>query len=378
MLNPITRFVFPDADDAVLKYLDDDGTLVEPEHYVPIIPFALVNGIRGIGTGFSCSVPPYNPRDLIAYVRALLRGTAPVELTPYYEGFRGTIAKIEADKYLIKGRYERTGPDTVTITELPVGRWTMPYTKVLEEMMDGGVDKDGKKVVPQIKDFTSLCTEVGINICVVLPKGRVDELIAQKDANGIDGIEKLLKLTTTVKTSNIHMFNGEGKLTKYENTDELIRDYYGVRLAAYGVRKAHLLADMTKKAALLSSRAKYIEYTLTDKIDLRRKSAEAVVKTLADSGFEPMDGDYKYLVKMPMDSVTAENVERLRKERDDMMKELDVLTRTTPEQIWLHELEQLETKYGEYKKVREQIQNAEPTPQKKVVKVVRKVKADGK
>ena len=378
MLNPLTRFIFPDADDAVLKYLDDDGTLVEPEHYVPIIPFALVNGIRGIGTGFSCSVPPYNPRDLIAYVRALLRGTAPVELTPYYEGFRGTIAKIEADKYLIKGRSERTGPDTVTITELPVGRWTMPYTKVLEEMMDGGVDKDGKKVVPQIKDFTSLCTEVSINICVVLPKGRVDELIAQKDANGIDGIEKLLKLTTTVKTSNIHMFNGQGKLTKYENTDELIRDYYGVRLAAYGVRKAHLLADMTKKTALLSSRAKYIEYTLTDKIDLRRKSAEAVVKTLADSGFEPMDGDYKYLVKMPMDSVTAENVERLRKERDDMMKELDVLTRTTPEHIWLHELEQLETKYGEYKKVREQIQNAEPTGPKKVVKVIRKIKADGK
>jgi DNA topoisomerase-2 len=375
MLNQLTRYIFPEADDAVLHYLDDDGTLVEPDHYVPIIPFALVNGIRGIGTGFSCSVPPYNPGDLIAYVRALLRGTEPVELTPYYEGFRGTIAKIEADKYLIKGRYERTGPDTIAVTELPVGRWTMPYIKGLEEMMDGGVDKDGKKIVPQIKDFTSLCTEVGINITVVLPKGRVDELIAQKDANGIDGIEKLLKLTTTVKTSNIHMFNGNAKLTKYENTDELIRDYFGVRLEAYRVRKAHLLADMTKKTELLTSRAKYIEYTLIDKIDLRRKSADAVTKTLAEAGFEPVDGDYKYLVKMPMDSVTAENVARLRKERDDMMKELDILTRTTPEQIWLHELEQLETKYGEYKKVREQIQNAEPTTTKKVVKVVRKVKA---
>jgi DNA topoisomerase-2 len=39
-------------DDAVLSYLDDDGTIVEPEYYVPIIPFALVNGISGIGTGF--------------------------------------------------------------------------------------------------------------------------------------------------------------------------------------------------------------------------------------------------------------------------------------------------------------------------------------
>jgi DNA topoisomerase-2 len=380
MLNTLTRYIFPEADDAVLKYLDDDGTLVEPEHYVPIIPFALVNGIRGIGTGFSCSVPPYNPRDLIAYVRALLRGTSePSDMMPYYEGFRGTISKIEADKYLIKGCYERTGPDTVTITELPVGRWTMPYTKTLEEMMDGGVDKDGKKVVPQIKDFTSLCTEVGINIAVVLPKGRLDELIQQKDAHGIDGVEKLLKLTTTVKTSNIHMFNGQGKLTKYENTDELIRDYFGTRLEAYRVRKAHLLADMSKKTALLTSRAKYIEYTLIDKIDLRRKSAEAVAKTLAEAGFEVVDGDYKYLVKMPMDSVTAENVEKLRRERDNMMKELDDLTRTSPEQIWLRELDELEAKYAEYKQIREQIQNPDTVkPQKKVVRVVRKVGGSSK
>ena len=372
MLNPLTRFVFPELDDAVLNYLDDDGTMVEPNHYVPIIPFALINGIKGIGTGFSCSVPPYNPADLIQYIRAILRGTESIELTPYYEGFKGTVEKIEADKYLIKGQYERTGPDTIKITELPVGRWTMPYSKTLEDMMDGGVDKDGKKVVPQIKDFTSLCTEVNVNIAVVLPKGRVDELIAQKDAQGIDGIEKLLKLTTTIKTSNIHMFNGQGKLTKYENVDELIRDYFGVRLEAYRVRKAHLLADMTKKTALLTSRARYIEYTLIDKIDLRRKNTDAVSKTLAEAGFELVDGDYKYLVKMPMDSVTTENVDKLRRERDDMMKELDVLTKTTPEQIWMRELDELDTKYGNYKKMREQIQNADVAV-KKVVKVVRKI-----
>ena len=48
--------IFPEQDDAVLHYLNDDGTLVESEYYVPIIPFALVNGINGIGTGFSCNM----------------------------------------------------------------------------------------------------------------------------------------------------------------------------------------------------------------------------------------------------------------------------------------------------------------------------------
>ena len=65
MLNPLTRYLFPDADDAILNYLNDDGTLVEPEYYVPIIPFVLMNGISGIGTGFSCSIPAYNPMDVV-------------------------------------------------------------------------------------------------------------------------------------------------------------------------------------------------------------------------------------------------------------------------------------------------------------------------
>ena len=37
-LNPITTTIFRDEDDKVLKYLDDDGTPVEPVWYAPIIP----------------------------------------------------------------------------------------------------------------------------------------------------------------------------------------------------------------------------------------------------------------------------------------------------------------------------------------------------
>lgn len=367
MLNPLTRYIFPDLDDAVLNYLDDDGTQVEPEYYVPIIPFALVNGIKGIGTGFSCSIPPYNPADLISNIKKLLKGdTVLDELVPYYEGFKGTIAKIESDKYLIRGVFEKTGPDTIVITELPIGRWTMQYTKQLEEMMDGGVDKDGKKIAPIIKEFTSLCTEVNVNFTVVFPKGKLDEY-------GMEGVEKVLKLSTTIKTSNIHMFNGERKLKKYENVEELVCDYYTVRLAAYHRRKAHLLDVLAKKMLLLSNKARYIEYNLIDKIDLRRKTVDAVNTMLTSHSFDKIEGDYKYLVKMPMDSVTNENVDKLKKEKDDTMKELDVLNRTTLEQMWMRELETLEVKYVQYKKIREDLQNAvvkKPTVKKVVAKKV--------
>ena len=360
MLNPLTRSLFPEADDAILNYLDDDGTKVEPEFYVPIIPFALVNGIKGIGTGFSCSVPPYNPRDLINNIRSRLTGRPVDELVPYFEGFKGTVEKIEADKYLIKGLYERTGPDTIAITELPVGKWTMQYTKQLEEMMDGATDKDGKKSAPIIKDFTSLCTEVNVNFTVVFPKGRLDEIIASEG-----GVEKLMKLTTTIRTSNIHMFNGLRKLKKYEHVEQLIDDYFSVRYEAYHRRKLALIEEMSNRARLLTNKARYVEYVLIDRIDLRRKSAEAVTTMLTANSFDTIDGDFKYLVKMPMDSVTSENVEKLRNERDATLRELEVLKQTTLEQMWLRELDVLEAKYRDYKKLREDLQSAVATQQEK-------------
>jgi DNA topoisomerase-2 len=104
-LHSLTRAIFPEADDAVLQYLNDDGTMVEPEYYVPIIPFCLVNGIKGIGTGFSCSVEPYNPLDIIGYLERKLEGHSSNETTmdwtPYYEGFKGSVHRIEEKKFLV-------------------------------------------------------------------------------------------------------------------------------------------------------------------------------------------------------------------------------------------------------------------------------------
>jgi DNA topoisomerase-2 len=359
-LNTLTRYLFPEADDAILSYLDDDGTLVEPEYYVPIIPFALMNGISGIGTGFSCDIAPYNPKTVIQYLKNKLANKTndAIDFVPYYEGFKGSVSKLTDQKYLIKGLYEKIGEDKIRITELPVGKWTMPYTTFLESLMDGtSVDKAGKKIPPTIKDFTSVCTEVSIDFTVVFPKDKLAELQSSKDANGCDGVEKLLKLFTTVSTTNMHMFDANIKLHKYQSVEEIIDDFYGIRIETYKKRKAYLVAAMEKKLVKLSNRARYIQETLKGTIDLRRKTAEQVTKLLTDLKFALYDGDFKYLVKMPMDSVTQENVESIMKEEADTKAELEVLKATTLEQMWSTELGVLDIQYDLYKKKREAIQS---------------------
>jgi DNA topoisomerase-2 len=164
------------------------------------------------------------------------------------------------------------------------------------------------------------------------------------------------------------MFNAERKLKKYEHVEQLIDDYFNVRYEAYGRRKHKLIEEMANRALLLTNKARYIEYVLIDKIDLRRKTADAVNGMLFANGFDKIDGDYKYLVKMPMDSVTSENVEKLRRERDETLRELEVLKQTTLEQMWLRELDVLDAKYQDYKKLREELQMAVPAPEKKGLK----------
>uniref|UniRef100_A0A6C0KIS1 DNA topoisomerase (ATP-hydrolyzing) n=1 Tax=viral metagenome TaxID=1070528 RepID=A0A6C0KIS1_9ZZZZ len=372
MLNSLTRYIFPESDDAVLSYINDDGTIVEPEFYAPIIPFALINGISGIGTGFSCNIAPYNPKQIIGYLRNKLLGQSNEgsEFVPYYEGFKGSIRKLADQKYLIKGLYEKIGDDKIRITELPVGTWTMPYTTFLETLMDGNtLDKAGKKIPPSIKDFTSVSTEVAVDFTVIFPKGKIQELEASVDANGCNGVEKLLKLFTTISTTNMHMFNSEFKLHKYSTIEEIIDDFYGVRLGVYQKRKAYLVEDMEKKLIRLSNRARYIQETLNGTIDLRRKTAEQVSTLLTGMKFALIDGDYKYLIKMPMDSVTQENVANIMKEKENTEAELALLKSTTLEKMWVHELDVLNTEYDKYKLYREQIQRGSGTEKpKKTIK----------
>lgn len=86
-LSPLTRLIFKEEDDHVLKYLEDENISVEPEWYLPIIPMILVNGAEGIGTGWSTSIPCYDPRDLAENIKRKLNGEDFTDLVPFYKGY---------------------------------------------------------------------------------------------------------------------------------------------------------------------------------------------------------------------------------------------------------------------------------------------------
>ena len=68
---------------------------------------------------------------------------------------------------------------------------------------------------------------------------------------------------------------------------------------------------------------------------------------LTAKGYMKIDENYKYLIKMPMDSVSEENVVSLTNEMKKKQGEYDELLSTREQDIWLQELQKLRKVYDE-------------------------------
>ena len=120
---------------------------------------------------------------------------------------------------------------------------------------------------------------------------------------------------------------------KYKNKDK----------GNYQKRKDYMIKSLTTELVVLSNKARYIQETLDGSVDLRRKKKDEILKMMNDKKFDVLDGDddYKYLLKMTMDSVSDENVGRLLKERDNKSQELIEIQGTAIEDMWMRELTEL-------------------------------------
>jgi DNA topoisomerase-2 len=229
--------------------------------------------------------------------------------------------------------------------------------------MDGPADKEkagggggaaAAASAPVLKEYMDMSTDAVVDITVTFhpayphtPKD-LQAVIIDADA-GTNKLEKLLGLFTTQSTTNMNLFDAREKLRKYADIYDIIEDYYVERLALYSKRKTAMLAQLSNELRVLTNRARYIQEVLDDKLELRRQTKEAIFAKMVAHGYEHIEGDteYKYLLKMPMDSVTDENVRHLLSERDSKRAQHQQLTDTSIQALWTKDLDDLE---GEYKK----------------------------
>jgi DNA topoisomerase-2 len=175
-----------------------------------------------------------------------------------------------------------------------------------------------------------------------------------------DEFEKNFKLITSFKTSNMVAFNNKGHIHKYKDVNEIIDEYYEVRLNAYKARKEYLLKKLDELICELSAKYKFVKLIVEDKLKVMKVSDEILLAGLKEHKFPPLSSpfeyddlkSYEYLLRMRIDRLKASSLEELKKELDERILDRDELFETTEEELWTDDLELFEVAYKEYCAVR--------------------------
>ena len=310
-----TRKIYDPRDDAVLNYLDDDGRLIEPEYYMPILPMVLVNGTEGIGTGFSCYIPPFNPEVIKANMLRILGGENPLDMKPWFKGFKGKVYKDEGGLWVTEGVWKDTG-SRLKITELPPGRWTQDYKEYLDTLVE-------KKV---ITSFTNNSTTEDVDFEIFGYTGK--------------DMVKELKLRKTFHVSNMHLFHPTKGICKYEKPEDILQDFMKLRREYYDKRKEYLIRVLETKATMCEYKSRFVTMVINGDIVVFRRKKQDLVNQLS-SLFPQINGSYDYLLNIKTVQYTDESVRELLEESDQAKKELDIMKSTTSENMWKNDIKNI-------------------------------------
>ena len=398
-LSKITSILFNKDDIPLLKRNVDDGELIEPIFYMPVVPIILVNGTVGIGTGWSTNIPQFNPLDIIANIRNLIKGEEVISMNPWYRGFTGSILRLGTNKWLTKGVYKIINNSTLEISELPIGYWTSDFKELLDMYEKGYkvdlVGTNGKKngggsssgsgskgassKLPKwaeyteddgklIKSYKNESSEANIKFTLSFDPKIMNKLLSGVDKTGLTELEKLFHLSSSISCCNtMNLYDENNKLMHFQSPEAILEYYYTHRLTYYELRRLNLIKNLDQDLFLLSTRARFILDVINDVVKVRNVPKADIIKKLemekypkmvdgALIGLDKMTekqrndssyGSYDFLISMPIYNLTKEKVDELLKEKENLESELAMMQSKTDKILWEEDLKLFE---GEYKK----------------------------
>ena len=204
------------------------------------------------------------------------------------------------------------------------------------------------------------------------------------------GLNKVFKLDGNMPLTNMNAFDPNSRIRKYESPEDVVADFFPVRLGLYHDRKEAIECSKEYAAALIRNKAKFIENVVDGTVDLVRgnKSKMDTVHQLEELEFAPLNalediltrskaskkvnGDlnldgtsndeekeeeeegstslsegeelkqYDYLLNMTLSSLTVERIDSLQAEAKKTEEELTSIRDATAESLWHSDLDKLD------------------------------------
>lgn len=174
-----------------------DGTLMEPIHFLPLVPVVLLNPSEGIGVGFSCTILPRSLGDVIDSQIAFLNGKKFEEPQVTFHPFEAVSVSNEVIKsgntrWWFEGDFIRIDTSTLHIGNIPYGLEHDELVATLRGLVEADV----------INSFDDHSSNV-ISITVKFPRGALKNITDEQ-------LFKMLKLRASlVENMNVIDFSGE-------------------------------------------------------------------------------------------------------------------------------------------------------------------------
>lgn len=289
-----------------------------PRYYLPKIPMVLINGVKGIATGFATDILPYSIKDVTKLCKKIVQGkdTSSDKLIPTFPGFRGQVVPNSRGGFDVIGTFERQGATGLTITEVPFEFDRESYIKILDDLEDSQT----------ITRYDDLSDESGFKFQVTLRRNFDGDII------------KTFKLSRAV-SENIVVLDQNNRLKIYKDPISLVKDFVEVRREIISKRICVQRSDTELSITAAESKIKFIRMVLDDILVFKGKSKSDISSELSKTFDSPET--IQTLMSMNFYSLTMDEIEKQEGLIGDLQKQRTYWAEATPESEYLKDLEDI-------------------------------------
>lgn len=322
-LHPNFRLLYKDFELLEARY--EEGSQIEPEFFLPIIPTVLLNGSSGIAVGHATNILNRNPLDLIECCLKVLSGRGFKDPIPWVFGFDGDVVPNpdNENSWIFKGKYEVKNTTTLEVTELPPSITYEKYDNYLNGL------EDNRKIATYVNECKS-------DINYTLKMSRSD----LKALGTGDKLKRFLKMEEK-QTENFTVLDENGKLKIFNSASEIIKYFVEFRMTFYVKRKAFLIDKLERELTYLSNKARFIKMIIDGKLKINNVPRKTIILALETADFDEIDGSYSYLLSMPIHTLTKEKYEELLLQEAEKERELVEMKKRQPIDMYKDDLNEL-------------------------------------
>jgi DNA gyrase/topoisomerase IV subunit A len=309
----------------------EEGEEIEPRYFLPIIPTVLLNGGSGIAVGFATKILNRHPLTLVDAVTEILKKGSCPKLPPWIKGFFGEVTEVESaegrSSWKFHGACTVLNTTTVEITEIPPSFTYEKYEALLDKLQEQG----------HIRSYEDSSSE-RVRYNLRFTRAQLSEFCEKPD-----GLSRLLKLEET-QTENITTLDEHGKLKIFQTPEELAQYFVEFRLSYYEKRKAYLLKKLGEDIEILDGKAQFVKGVVDQKIKIANVPKADIIAQVEALGIAPQNGQYDYLLSMPISALTRERYAALTQKLEEKRAEREKTEKTPPKTFFLRDLQDLRKK----------------------------------